>query len=232
MSKKSMVISGLVAVAAIIIIAVVVFVGSSKSPAPDSTPGAATTTGQATTITADTATSTLSTTEATATSGTKGSSATAGKGGKSSSGSKTAAASDEALTPFPRMDDPGLPAKALTSPEQAGEPLAPIITAPDPTISALKIGILPEGATYQIVMRPYGIGPDSPFGTRLVLRVDSAKPLGDAPANKRIAPANLLAVVDTTRGGAVTEGGTYTAILSFRSDGSKLLPVIRGVKVK
>jgi|GEM_PF-3154708 len=228
MSKKSLAVGGLVAAAAIII-AVVVFVGPSDSSAPDSTPGAAARTSQATTGTANATTGTKKMTDAR---DAKGDPATADKGGKPSSNSKTPAASEKPLTPFSRMDDPGLPAKALTSPERAGEPLAPITEAPDPTISALKIGILPEGATYQIVTRPYGIGPDSPFGTRLVLRVDSAKPLGGTPANKRIAPANLLVVVDTTRGGAMTKGGTYTAILSFRSDGSKLLPVIRGVEAK
>ena len=78
-------------------------------------------------------------------------------------------------------------------------------------------------------MRPYGIGPSIVFGSRLAIRVDSAKPVGNAPANNQIVDANVLALVDTTNGGTVTKGGTYTATLIFRSDGTKLLPVLSKV---
>ena len=75
-------------------------------------------------------------------------------------------------------------------------------------------------------MRPYGLGPDSIWGSGLVIRVDSAKPVGSAPLNSKIVNANMLVIPNTTNGGTVTKGGTYKATLTFRSDGLKLLPIL------
>jgi len=108
--------------------------------------------------------------------------------------------------------------------------LAPLKEAPSNTISGLKVGLLPEGSQYFISFSPYGYGPDSVLGSCVAIKVSSAKPLGSAPENKTIAKSNMLVVMNTDRAGEVTKGGNYTAILVFRSDGQKLVPIIYGVK--
>jgi hypothetical protein len=50
--------------------------------------------------------------------------------------------------------------------------------------------------------------------------------VGKAPVNTKIPNANWLVIPNTTEGGTVTKGGTYKATLTFRSDGSKLLPIL------
>ena len=127
------------------------------------------------------------------------------------------------------MPDTGVPARTVTTPLPLGETLPPLTEAPDQTISGLKSGMIPEGSAYKITMRPYGIGPEIIFGSRVAIRVDSAEPLGSAPPNDQIVNANVLALVNTTDGGSVSKGGTYTATLIFRSDGTKLLPVLSKV---
>jgi hypothetical protein len=67
------------------------------------------------------------------------------------------------------------------------------------------------------------------LGSRLVIRVDSATPVNKAPADGKIANVNMLVLVDTTHAGTVTKGGTYTATLTFRDDGTKLLPILSDV---
>lgn len=136
------------------------------------------------------------------------------------------------LKPFPSVPDPHLPARDATSPAPAGETLAPLTEAPAATISGLKLGTTPEGAKYRVTMSPLGLGPSIPLGSRLVLHVDSVAPLAGAPVIRPLADANVLALMDTTHGGAVTKGGTYTATLTFRTDGTKLLPILSGVAAK
>jgi hypothetical protein len=75
----------------------------------------------------------------------------------------------------------------------------------------------------------YGMGPSSALGSQVVILVETATPIGDAPAEKRLAKANVLALVDTAHGGTVTRGGTYTATLTWRSDGKRLLAVVSAV---
>jgi len=130
---------------------------------------------------------------------------------------------------MPRLPDPGIPAETLTSPANSGQTLAPLLEAPASTIYALKLGEVFSRGQYTIVMRPYGLGPDSIWGSGLVIRVDSAKPVGSEPVNNKIVNANLLVTPDTTNGGTVTKGGTYAATITFRSDGSKLLPILSQV---
>jgi len=136
------------------------------------------------------------------------------------------------LKPFKKMPASKLAAVNLTSPAKAGKKLAPLTAAPDPTISALKLGTLPEGASYTVQMRPYGIGPDLVLGSRLVIHLDSVTPRGSSPKNSAIENTNVLALIDTNNGGAITKGGTYTARLTFRSDGNKMLPILSLAKLK
>jgi hypothetical protein len=140
-----------------------------------------------------------------------------------------ATAEQDALKAFPKMTGSGLPPLKTATPIPAGQRLAPLADAPDRTISALRLGSLPSGSAYTIRMRPYGMGPSSALGSQLAIAVESATPIGGAPIDKRFAKANLLVLVDTTRGGAVTSGGSYTATLTWRSDGKRLLGVVSEV---
>lgn len=135
------------------------------------------------------------------------------------------------LRPFEPLPDPKIKAKPAKTPEPKGEKLAPLTSAPANTLSGLKLDMIPDGSRYTIVMRPYGIGPDMLLGSRLVIHVDSATPVGSAPVLSQIVDANVLALADTGNGGSVTRGGTYNATLTFRSDGSKMLPILSNAKL-
>ena len=130
------------------------------------------------------------------------------------------------LKPFEPLPDSSVPAKELKSPEVADKPLAPLAKEINPTLSALVIDEVPDGARYAIVMRPYGIGPSSMFGSRLVIYIDSAKPQGDAPQVDKLAKQTWVALMNTAKGGAVTTGGTYRATITFYSNGEKMIPVL------
>jgi cytoskeletal protein RodZ len=227
MSRKQIIIGSItLAVVAIVAIALLL---AGNSPSQDSN-GAANPPGS---------TSATSTSASTTTSASANASSTTKPGGTATSTASTSDGSNgtvsdtnpalSPLIPYPKLPDPGLPARTMTSPAANGAKLAPVAEAPDPTISGLKLGQVPDGSRYQITMRPYGIGPSIALGSRLVIRVTSAKPMAPAPKLDVIANANVLALVDTTHGGKVTTGGTYTAYLTFRSDETKLLPIISNV---
>lgn len=134
------------------------------------------------------------------------------------------------LGPFPPMPTSSLPPRKLTAPARSGEALSPLSDAPDATISALKVGTLPNGSTYSIRMRPYGFGPASSSGSRVVIRIDSAEPVRGAPKSGDLAGTNVIALIDTTHSGTVLAGGAFSATLSFRSDGKMLYPVLSEVR--
>ena len=227
MSKKSMVIAG-VAALVVVVVAVAVLMMSGKSLLPNTIftgKGSSATSGTSSGSTSGTTSvslsgsatkpnSTANTTPSTTTTGVMNSKQPAG-----------------ALAPFPKLPDPGIPAQAPKAPVADGKTLAPLTSAPASTISGLAFGMVPEGSQYTIRMQPLGIGPDSFQGSGLVIFVDSAKPVGSAPENSKIVNENVLAIVDTTQGGTVTKGGTYTATLTFRSDGTKLLPILSQASV-
>ena len=131
--------------------------------------------------------------------------------------------------PYNPVKIPNVPAKAPTAPVSSNTALGPLTTAPAGTISGLKIGLIPGGTQYKIVMRPYGFGPTILLGSRVAVHVDSASPVGTVAVVKSIVNANVLALMDPAQAGAVTKGGTYTATMTFRSDGTKLLPVLSDV---
>jgi hypothetical protein len=219
MSKKSMILAG-VAALAIVAVAAALFVTSRKPSSPTGP-----TTGAPSTTTSSTAGATTSgTVEGQSTSATSTDS-----GGASSQGTKGGTTTDPnagPLKPFPHLPDPGIAAESRTAPAAPGETLPPLTEAPSKTVYALALGKVFSRGQYTIVMRPYGLGPDSMWGSGLVIRVDSAKPVGKAPANIGIANSDLLVIPNTTDGGTVTKGGTYKATLTFRSDGTKLLPIL------
>jgi len=223
MSKKSMVIAG-VAALVVVVVAVAVLMMSGKSLSPN------------TIFTGSGSNTTSNTTSGTTSVSTSGTATKPNSTGKATPSKNTTAVVDNkppagALTPFPKIPDPGVPAQAPKAPAVEGKTLAPLTSAPDPTISGLGFGTIPEGSQYTIRMQPLGLGPDSVYGSGLVMLVESAKPVGSAPENSKIINANVLAIVDTTQGGTVTKGGTYTATLTFRSDGTKLLPILSQASV-
>jgi len=221
MSKKWMAVAGVVALVAVVLVAALLLTSCKASSR--NTPGTGATSSTATSATTSGGTSANSTVTLTQGQTTPGGSSTTSAGG--TTGSKTNSEAGP-LKPFPHLPDPGVPAEKLTSPAAPGQTLPPLTEAPSATMYALKLGELFSRAQYTIVMRPYGLGPDSIWGSGLVIRVDSATPVGKTPAYKKIVNANLLVIADTTNGGTVTKGGTYKATLTFRSDGSKLLPIL------
>ena len=238
MSRKWMFIAGVVILAVVLVVAAVLVMkphttpqsgvsttgnGSSTSSVSASSGTIASHVGSATATTGSTSTGTKT--------GTIPNTIPGGIPGSTSTGSPTS----QALAPlkvFPPMPKSTLPPHAATSPAAPGSTLAPLSTAPTATVAALKLGLVPDGSQYAITMRPYGIGPSIVFGTRMVVLVDSTRPLSGAPTNSHLNNANMLVVLDTTHGGSLTKGGTYTATLTFRSDGSKLLPILSNAKLK
>ncbi len=237
MSKKWMTIAGIVALV-VVALGAVLFLTSRQTPVqPASNTGVASSTATSGPSSGSSSTGSSSTSGAGAvTSGKQeqGSTPRGSASGTAPSSSKTGGvATNPALSPlrvFPPLPDSHLPAQAANAPAAAGQTLAPLTSAPSDTISALKIGLVPDGAVYNITMRPYGIGPSIALGSRIAIRVDSSTPVRGAPAKPPVANANWLVIVDTTHGGTVTKGGTYTAVLVFRSDGTKMLPIIERVK--
>lgn len=215
MSRKSMVITG--AVALVLVAAVVALALSSKDNSSSTNQNAS---------------NSASTTQTASTPGTGTASAsrTATRTTSATSSVDETAAATGPNKPFPALPDPGIPARAPgSSTAPKGATLAPLTEAPKSTISGLKLGTVPEGSRYRITLRPYGIGPSMLWGSRLAIRIDSSIPMG-APKLSVIVNANVLAVADTTADGTITKGGTYMATLQFLSDGNKLIPVLSAVK--
>ena len=236
MSKKWMIIAGVAALAVVLIAAALFLLpGSPYSPTAlnigskansgSTTTSAGTNGGSSTSANGGGSKTSGNSGGGTGSRGTDGGSAANNTGGSSTSSSNSSKTLPP-LTAFPPIADPGVPPEAPSTPVAKGHKLAPLTAAPDPTISALKLGLVPDGSAYQITMRPYGFGPTHTLGSRLAIRVDAATPLSGAPALARIVNANALALANTKDGGTVTEGGTYTATLTFRSDGTMLLPIL------
>ena len=223
MSKKWMLITGGVVLAIAVVVAVVLLTSNPK-PSSNQTVGGSS-------QTASTSTASASGTQTGGTTPSQGAtSATTGQGGSISATGAATAGTILKLKPFPQMPASKQPAHKPSGPVPVGQPLGPLTAAPNPTLSALKLGIVPDGSKYTIRMRPLGFGPPMLLGSRLVIRVDSATPAAGAPKLMQLVRANALVLVDTTHGGSLTKGGTYTASLTLRSDGTKLLPILSNVK--
>ena len=195
--------------------------------------GTATTAGGSGANGGKTAGSTTSGPQGTSGSTTSGGSSGSNSGGGSApikSGPNSGKVTNTTLSPFPPMNEPKVAAQALKAPAAAGATLVPLTAAPAPTISGIQLGNVPLGSQYQITMRPIGFGPSLQLGSRMVVLVDTIKPVGKAPVIPALASANVLVLVDTNHGGAVYKGGSYTAVLTMGSDGKKVLPVMSAVK--
>jgi len=220
MSKKSMVIAG-VAALVVVVFAVAVLMMSGKSLSPNTIfagKGSSATSGNTSVSSSGTATNPSSTAN--------------GAPPKTTTGAVNNKPPAGVPVPSPKLPDPGAPAKAPNTPAAEGKALVILTSAPDPTISALGSGSVPDGSQYTIRMQPLGLGPgeapDSIIGPRLVILVESAKPIGSAPEYGKIVKANVLV---RDEGATVTKGGTYTATLTFRSDGTKLIPILSQASV-
>ena len=243
MSKRTMWIIGIVAV--VVVGAAFLFGPSLLKSGTQSGTGAGTGTsttsgsGSGTSSTATVGTTKANgstTTTASGTGKTGGSSTTMPRGDQSGAGTGSIATSGSVnpnlskFRAFPPMAPSTQPPRAPTAPEAAGQALAPLTSAPENTISALETGKVPDGSVYTVTIQPYGMGPTMPYGSRIAIRVNKFKPLGKAPGKVPLANANMLVIADTTTGGGITKGGTYSAVLVFRSDGTKLWPILQRAK--
>jgi len=236
MSKKSMTFAGVAAllVAAIAAAGLLTSCKTPGRPAPPTTnrPASSTTGTGTESWPTQVATATLTTKGTTSTDTTTSSTTKKGSGkkgsGKKGSDKKGGSVSSK-IGPFPTLPEPGIPAQTVTSPLGQGEKLPPLSGAPANTISGYVSEAMSEGAKYTITMRPYGIGPSLPLGSRIAIRLVSAKQATKATKGL-IKAGNYLVLANTTDGGTVTEGGTYTATLTFRYDGSKMLPILSKAK--
>jgi hypothetical protein len=163
-------------------------------------------------------------------SGTSGSSASSGSDGFGGTSEGTKPPTGSTLKTYPPVEGPKLPAQKMTAPAIAGAALTRVLEAPGNVTFALGNAAVPEGTTYVMRVRPYGFGPPSIYGSRLVVRVDKVTPGLKAPAETRFTNAIMLVLLDTTRGGAITKGGTYDVVVTFRSDGQRMIPVLSSAK--
>lgn len=238
MSKKWMIIAGVAAIAVVALVATFLL-ASPKSSSPENSTGATTVSSASTSTSSPSATTSVNTSGSVPSQGGKGSSSSQGNNGSNSSSNNgnnnstpPKANGEGNLRPFPPLPDTGLPAVTKTVPASPGETLAPLAVEPKPVLGALKPTELFSRASFNIVMRPYGFGPGSIWGSGIVIRVDSATPVGKTPKYTKIVGANILAIAATTDGGVVVNGGTYNAVLTFRSDGKMLLPILSQAKLK
>jgi len=219
MSKRSIIIAGIVALAAIAL-GTALMTTDSDEPSPGTLTNGTTSAGNTSTVAA------TGTAPGTQPGQNAGGTQTPPNGANPSN--PTAGTNTNpglpALKPFPQIPDSGRQAQQVTAPVESGEALTPLTEAPEDTVSALKLGTVADGTRFIIQMRPYGYGPSSFLGSGVVIRIDSSTP-------PTLAKDNYLVIANTTDGGGVTKGGTYTAVVTFRSDGSKLIPILSKAKL-
>jgi hypothetical protein len=129
-------------------------------------------------------------------------------------------------TPVPPITDGAPP----TSPAPVDSALTTISTPPDSTLAMIDPSKLDADARYSIRFSPFGYGPPQGGGTTLVIRVEEAILETEGAMAMDFTDRNLLAIVDPAEP-RVTEGGTYTATLTFQEEGGLLLPVLGGIAV-
>ena len=225
MSKKSMLIAG--AIALVVVVVAAIWIATSRGPSPSTTGagnGSATTSGAA-----GTASSTTGTTTSTGTT----SAATTGTSTTKPNGSGTTTKVPDTAGTYPPLPAKITKAKPTqpTTPVSPGKTLAPLLTAPNPTVSGLLVGTVPEGATYAVVLRPLGIGPPLSNGTRLVVYTYAVTPSGSAPAIPKVNRTWVLVLLDTKNGGTITKGGSYKATMTLHSLDGKMIPVLSQAKL-
>ena len=155
-----------------------------------------------------------------------------------SAGTATEPAADppvEAPAPVPEPgDDAPVPpitdGAPPTSPAPVDSTLTTISTPPAETLAMIDPSKLDADARYSIRFSPFGYGPPQGGGTTLVIRIEEAILETEGAVAMDFTDRNLLAIVDPAEL-RVTEGGTYTATLTFQEEGGLLLPVLGGIAV-
>lgn len=130
------------------------------------------------------------------------------------------------LPPYQRDLAPVAP----TEPAKADQPLPPLSSAPPGLISGYTEKVVEDGTAFKILFRPWGMGPNDTMGRTVAATVYDVTPLGDAGLAGLLKRKNILLVMDASDGGTVSRGGTYRAILTFRSGKQGRVPVISKVE--
>lgn len=120
---------------------------------------------------------------------------------------------------------------AASGPIPPGDPLGRLTTPPERLIAGFQKGVLPAGSAYAVTLRPWGFAAGDAKGPTLVVTVGKIRPLGSAPPRTSLVGANLLVVMTPTAGGFLTNGGSYTAVLTFVAEGNRLIPMLSAAKL-
>lgn len=116
---------------------------------------------------------------------------------------------------------------APRGPLKAGDPLPPLAASPAGLVSGFAKSAAPAGSAFEIIFRPWGMGPVSPMGRTIVATVYSAQGAGP---NSLLAKRTVLLIMDSRRGGTVTQGGTYRGTVTFTQTSTGAVPVLSKVE--
>lgn len=122
---------------------------------------------------------------------------------------------------------PGQPTTATgapTTPAPQGSALGTVTAPPQGTLAMIDATKLKSDAEYEIVFSPYGYGPPQ-GGNTLVIRITGVEANTDSAAAFDISDRNMLVLLGPGET-APASGGSYSARLTFRTQGDLLLPVI------
>jgi hypothetical protein len=116
---------------------------------------------------------------------------------------------------------------AALSPQPVTSPvdLKPVTTPPEATVAMVDPKLADAGSKYSVVFVPYGDGPGTGSGGRLVIKVSESRPATDVVKPYAFAGRNVLA--DSSKlaaGSRITKGGTYSGTLVLVQKGGLLVP--------
>jgi hypothetical protein len=99
---------------------------------------------------------------------------------------------------------------------QRGAQLTEVRTPPDRTLSAISVPAGFISATFAVTFEPYGLGPQGPSGSRIVIFIVSAEPDAGASELSDLSGRNAIVYLAPDAAGAVTVGGRYEGYISVR----------------
>lgn len=144
-----------------------------------------------------------------------------GTGAGSAGQAVTAPVAQGQVTQTASATPPGAKSGAPKAPAENGAALATLSAPPEHSVAMV---VVPKGfksGDYAVVFRPYGWGATGQAGGRLVVRIDSAKPL-DAAAksiDRDWKDRNAMVFVGPDVARVVAKGGTYKGTLRIRPQG-------------
>ena len=153
---------------------------------------------------------------------------TAGDAPAESTQTTDADAPDNASDTAPDGSDAPVTDAAPTEPAPAGSAIETITTPPAETLAMIDPSRLDPDARFSVTFSPFGYGPPQAGGATLVVRISEAILETEEATAMDFTDRNLLAIVDPAEA-PLTEGGTYTATLTFQEQGGLLLPVLGGI---